>query len=621
MRLYEGTVEEFKQEVINNRIADIMEQSYTEQTGRKFSNKSEYNSWQNSLRVLKDALDFSGLLKNKIIVEYRLPYNERRIDVLLFGKGKDGIDKIVLIELKQWSNDNVSDSDVEGNIWLDSGKHAEHKEHPSLQVQGYVISLEDFLKVFSQKPEILLEGCAYCHNYSKKGYAVLLSDKFSLIIKKYPLFSKEDVSNFGEYLKERLAIDPGFDIFNRFVNSEVRPSKMLLEHLGKMINEQQIFNLIDSQIAAYNTIMDRAKKQATSREKTVIIVKGGPGTGKSVIALEVMAQLLRKKKEVFHATGSSAFTKTLRDILGKERTSVKDFFKFFYAFTKKGENEIDVLICDEAHRIRKDSNDWGVPAMYKSRNPQIDDLIRPAKMSVFFIDERQVVRPNEIGSVDLIKQSAKKLGVKDSEIFEFELKAQFRCSGSDSFLQWLENILDIRESENMVLSKEMMEFKIFDSPQSMYEAIKKKNQEKPNCARMVAGFCWPWHDPNSDGSLVKDVAIGDFKMPWENKKEAWKWARYESGMEQVGTVYTSQGFEFDYIGVIFANDLTYNPAKEVWESHLGNSYDNMAKRGNKRFTEHLKNVYRVLMSRAHKGCYVYFMDKATEDYFRSRIKL
>ena len=192
MRLYEGTVEEFKQEVIDNRIADIMKQSYIDQTGRRFGNESEYRSWQNSLRVLKDSLDFSGLLKNKIIIEYRLPYNERRIDVLLFGRGKDKVDKIVLIELKQWSNDNVLESDVEGNIWLNSGKHAEHKEHPSLQVEGYVIDLEDFLKVFSQKPELLLEGCSYCHNYSKKDNAVLLSDKFAVIVKKYPLFSKED---------------------------------------------------------------------------------------------------------------------------------------------------------------------------------------------------------------------------------------------------------------------------------------------------------------------------------------------------------------------------------------------------------------------------------------------
>lgn len=620
MRLYEGTVQQFKTEIINNRIADLLSESYYLQIKRKVS-PSEYASWNVSLRVLKDALDESGLLQNKIVVEYRLPYSERRIDVLLFGRGVDKIDKIVLIELKQWSNDKVDDCDIEGNVVVDYGKHREQQAHPSLQVEGYVIDLQDFMKVFSEKPQIDLEGCAYCHNYSKSGNSVLFSDKFLKPLKKYPLFSKEDTVIFGEYLKKRLLEDPGFEVFNRFIYSKIGPSKKLLDHTGTMIHKQQIFTLIDDQIAAYNAILDRAKKQAKSKEKSVVIVRGGPGTGKSVIALEVMGELLRMRKNVFHATGSSAFTKTLRHFIGKDRKSAEKLFKFFYAFTKAQDNEIDVIICDEAHRLRRDSNDYGVPSTYKSKMPQVDDLIRPARLSVFFIDEHQVVRPNEIGSVQLIKESAKKLGVKDSEIFEFDLKTQFRCSGSDSYLQWLENTLGIRESEMVTLNKETkMDFKVFDSPESLYEAIKEKNKDKPNCARIVAGFCWPWSKPNPDGSLVKDVKIGNFEMPWENKTEFWKWATDESGMDQVGTVYTSQGFEFDYIGIIFGKDLIYTKETKKWEAKPENSHDAFAKRGNDKFAEHLKNVYRVLMSRAHKGCYVYFMDKSTEEFFKSRIE-
>ena len=83
-----------------------------------------------------------------------------------------------------------------------------------------------------------------------------------------------------------------------------------------MINKQQIFNLIDDQIAAYNSIMHKAKKLSQTDTKSIVIVKGGPGTGKSVIALEVMGELMRKGKTVFHATGSSAFTNTLRKIVG-----------------------------------------------------------------------------------------------------------------------------------------------------------------------------------------------------------------------------------------------------------------------------------------------------------------
>jgi DUF2075 family protein len=617
MRLYEGSVGEFKQDVLNNEIADILKKNYLEKIKAKV-NEAEYRSWETSLRVLKDSLDTPKLIENKIVIEYRLPYSERRIDVILFGKSYENKDTVVIIELKQWSNISVKDSEIEGNLEVDYGSGIHQAAHPCLQVQGYVVDMKDFIKVFQETPNLDLFGCVYCHNYTRTEDSVLYQSKFQEPIKKYPLFSKQDVKKAGEYLIEKLSKSSGFEVFNRFINSPIGPSRKLLDHVGEMIGKQQVFNLIDDQITAYNTIMDRAKRQAKQHNKSVIIVKGGPGTGKSVIALEVMGELMRSNKTVFHATGSSAFTKTLRKIVGRR---AEKFYKFFFSFTKLKDNEIPVLICDEAHRIRKDSNDYGVPFLYKSKEPQIDDLIRPAKLSVFFIDEYQIVRPNEIGSVGLIKESAKKLGVLENNIFEFELKTQFRCSGSDTYLQWLENTLNIRESEIQLLTKDIgMEFKIFNSPAELQKAIYQKNKEKDNSARIVAGFCWPWSDPKPDGSLVNDVKIGEFEMPWENKKKAWLWATDDSGMEQVGTVYTSQGFEFDYIGVIFSNDLIYDKKQEKWISKPENSSDSMAKRGNDNFTQHLKNVYRVLMSRAHKGVYIYFMDDDTRNFFESRIK-
>ncbi len=616
MRLYEGTIESFRDDIIQNRIADIISKNYFDYYGKRV-NISEFNSWNISLNFLKNAFDFSELKDNKIVVEYELPYSTRRIDALLFGKDESNRDSIILIELKQWSNENVKDSEIEGNVIVNFGKFEIQHAHPSLQVQGYHFDLKDFVTVFEEKPEVFLNSCAYCHNYSRydKNNVLFLS-KFEKIIENYPLFAKEDIKDFGNFLKKRLQNGAGIEVFNRFINSPIHPSKKLLDHTKNMINKQQIFNLIDDQITAYNAIMHKAKKLADSDKKSVVIIKGGPGTGKSVIALEVMGELMRKGKTVFHATGSSAFTNTLRNILGSRSSK---FFKYFFSFTKYKENEIDVLICDEAHRIRRDSNDYGVPWKLRSKNPQIEDLIRPSKLSIFFIDEYQVVRPSEIGSVELIKDAAKKLG---AEIIEMpELKTQFRCGGSDSYLQWVENILGIRESEKQFLtSSDKMEFVIFDDSIKLKEAILEKNIQKKNSARIVAGFCWPWSKPNPDGSLVNDVVIGDFKMPWENKEEFWKWATHESGMEQVGTVYTAQGFEFDYIGVIFGNDLIYDKEKQIWVAKPENSHDSMAKRNNEKLAQHLKNIYRVLMSRAHKGCYIYFMDKGTEEFFRSRIK-
>lgn len=616
MRLYEGSIKEFRENVLNNEIADILKDNYQKKLNLKV-NEAEYRSWETSLRVIKDSVDSPSLMENKIVIEYQLPYTERRIDVILFGKSKDQKGSVVIIELKQWSNNSVKPSDIEGNLNVEYGSGVHQAPHPCLQVQGYVVDMLDFIKIFQETPKTNLYGCVYCHNYTRAKESILYNPSFSQVIDSYPLFAKQDVQELGEYLKSKLSGNSGIDVFNRFINSPIRPSKKLLEHAGRMINEQQVFNLIDDQIAAYNAIMDRAKKQAKQHGKSVIIVKGGPGTGKSVIALEVMGELMRRGKTVFHATGSSAFTKTLRKIMGKR---LEKFYKFFFNFTQFKENEIPVLICDEAHRIRKDSNNYGVPVAFKSKNPQIDDLIRPARLSVFFIDEMQVVRPNEIGNIDLIKKSAQKLGVDKSNIFEFELKTQFRCSGSDTYLQWLENVLDIRKSEIQFLTKNIgMEFKIFDDPNYLKKVIAEKNKEKENSARIVAGFCWPWSEPNKDGTLVNDVKIGNFAMPWEKKNEFWKWATDPTGMEQVGTVYTAQGFEFDYIGVIFGNDLVFNPKTNKWEAKAENSYDLQSKRNNENFTLHLKNVYRVLMSRAHKGVYVYFMNKETEKHFKQKI--
>jgi uncharacterized protein len=613
MRLYDGSISEFREDVTYNSLAEKLASAYKDHY-RHGASKGEIGSWQQSFNFLKNSFEVAGLSDQKIIIEYELPYSSRRIDVLLFGRSTAGEEGIVLVELKQWSNDGVTDSEAEGNVKVRFAPGIKEVPHPSWQVEGYHFDLQDFLHVFQDKPAPVLSSCAYCHNYARlKEPRVLFSPKFQSGLKKFPIFTKEDVEALGKYIQDRIASGPGAEVFNRFLRSTVRPSKKLLEHTGEMINQRQIFTLIDDQIAAFNAIMHRAKRLAKSQQKAVVIVKGGPGTGKSVIALEVMGGLLRMRKTVIHATGSSAFTNTLRKIVG---TRAKGLFKFFNSFIDAAENAFDVLIADEAHRIRETSNNMYTPREKKAKTPQIDELLKIARLCVFFIDEKQIVRPNEVGSIELIRDAAEKYGVKKEEIAEFELQTQFRCSGSDAYLQWLDNALGVRPSESPRFDKKM-EFRIFDNPGSMMEQVRTRNSEKKNSARIAAGFCWRWSKPNPDGSLVKDVVIGDFQMPWEKKDAFWKWATDDSGMEQVGTVYTAQGFEFDYIAVIFGNDLVYDFESAAWKAMPERSHDTQVKRNNPKLLEHLASVYRVLLSRAHKGVYVYFMDKDTEKYIRS----
>jgi len=369
--------------------------------------------------------------------------------------------------------------------------------------------------------------------------------------------------------------------------------------------------------------MASARKGIGDRRKTVIIIKGGPGTGKSVIAINLMADLLLAGYNAHYATGSKAFTETLRKIIGN-RGAIQ--FKYFNSYMTANPDAVDVLICDEAHRLRETSQNRYTPKTERTDIPQIQELISAARISVFFIDQDQVVRPEEIGSVRNIRQFSEK---NDCLLFEHELETQFRCGGSEAFVSWINNTLGIARTAHVLWTgEEEFEFKIFESPGSLEQAIRIKAQEGFS-ARMTAGFCWEWskHVPGCD--LNADVVIGDFRRPWNARHEAVKlprnvpkaqfWAHDPHGIDQIGCVYTAQGFEFDYVGVIVGNDIIYDFADGTWTGHPENSGDPVVRRAKGKFVDLVKNTYRVLLSRGLKGCYVYFLNPETEKFFRSRM--
>jgi hypothetical protein len=621
VRIYQDTTAKFIQDALNNKIADTIRLRFESYYGRK-ANPAEVVAWTNSLQFLKNAVEYSSPPDNMVALEYELPYTTERIDCLLFGRGDDGKDNVIVIELKQWSE--VKDCDIEDNVVTFVGGAERMVSHPSLQVRGYHYYLADFLEVFHQADSLGLSSCVYCHNYPRTDDAVLLLPKFKTLLEEFPVYTKDDFRALGDFLKSKIEKGNGHEVFGRFTASNIKPSKKLIELTSAMIADQRVFNLIDEQITANNTIIDRAKKCAKLKHKSVVIVRGGPGTGKSLIALNALAELIKKGIVVYHATGSKSFTETLRKVVGYRAGKL---FKYFNSFSAYKENDIDVLICDEAHRIRTSSNSRYTRAEKRSTLPQVDELIKVAKVSIFFIDDNQVVRPEEIGNSSLIREAAAKYG---ADTYDFELKSQFRCSGSDRYLNWLDNTLMIRETANKYLTKnEKMDFRIFDSASDLYAAIKEKNRAKANSARMAAGFCWPWSDPKPDGSLVEDVVIGDFRMPWEgrgNRKLAkgipywYQWAYDPNGVNQCGCIYTIQGFEFDYVGVIIGDDLVYEPLSDAWIGKRENSKDPQLKRATiADFTDYAKNIYRVLLTRGMQGCYVYFLDRNTREFFQSRI--
>lgn len=622
MRLYSGTSQQFIQDTIQNQITDKLKNTFFNYF-RFNPSPAEINSWRNSLRAVSQVFQYGNLLDHGILLEYQLPMTSRRLDCMICGKDKERKDNAVIIELKQWEKCDEAEGDNEVSTWVGGSKR--DLLHPSVQVGQYKTYLEDTHTAFHEgATPIHLNACTYLHNYNYYADDVIFSRKFLEALSQYPLFTADDVDKFKDYLSAKLITGSGIDVLKLVEQSKYRPSKKLMDHVGNIIKGKSEYILLDEQLVVYDAVFSCARKGFHDKQKIAIIIKGGPGTGKSVIAINLMADLLLNGYNAHYATGSRAFTQTLRKIIGT-RGSVQ--FNYFNSFSEEEKNAIDVLICDEAHRIRETSYSRFTPKADRSKLPQIAELLDVSKVAVFFIDDDQVVRPNEIGSSEYIRQNAEKGKYK---IFDYELEAQFRCNGSDAFVNWINNTLGIRRTANVIWDQHKeFDFKIFPSPIDLENAIKEKVKEGFT-ARMTAGFCWKWSDPDENGNLANDVVIGNFKRPWNAKPEARKlapgipkavhWAYDPNGIDQIGCIYTTQGFEFDYVGVIFGDDLVYDFDDQKWIGVRSKSGDNVVKRSGEKFAELVKNVYRVLLSRGMKGCYVYFINKDTEKFIKSRIE-
>jgi hypothetical protein len=547
-----------------------------------------------------------------------------RLDCMLCGRDAAAVDAAVIIELKQWDGCEESDADNLVVSWV--GGRQRDLPHPSVQVGRYQQYLEDGLEVFhTGESPVHLSACCYLHNYTFQSEDPILAPKFSDSLIRYPLFGADAADALTGYLAQRLSGGKGRTVLERVESAKCRPSRKLMAHVAQAIRERPPWILLDEQLVVFEKILAAARTSLSRPKKQAIIIRGGPGTGKSVIAINLLAELLKRSVNAHYATGSKAFTETLWKLLGNRS---KTLFKYFNSYGDAELGSVDVLICDEAHRIRETSANRFTKKHLRTTKPQVRELIEASKLTVFLVDDRQVVRPNEIGSSTYISEQARSLGCIVSD---YELEVQFRCAGSDGFVNWVNNTLGVQRTANVLWDgAEGFDFQIVESVWTLEESIREKAAQGMS-ARLAAGFCWPWSPPRDDGTLVDDVVIDEFRRPWDAKPGKWRlapgipsaslWATDPSGINQVGCVYNIQGFELDYIGVIWGKDLIYRFDQQGWIGDKKESSDSVVKRSKDRFVDLVKNTYRVLLSRGMKGCYVYFMDKETERFVRSRMEL
>ncbi len=621
MRAYASRGKNFITECQQNQIGDKLEAGYEAAFGAK-PNKREVASWTNSLRLLGFALIGAGLEDVGVLAEYKLHFTGKRLDCILCGHNKEGLPTAVVIELKQWETCKAADGPLEVIAFV--GGAERELLHPCEQARRYASILENSHEAFQtgDATRIRLVACAYLHNYLNANNDPIRDEKFSLLLEETPLFRADDVETFVDFLKRHVGYGDGLAVMSRVEKESYRPSKKLMAHVSGVISGTPEFLLLDEQQVAFDSVLTALKRGIHSRKKQVVIVRGGPGTGKSVLAINLLAALLEKNHTSHYVTGSKAFTETLRKIIG---TLGSELFTYSNNYMQAPHDSVDVLVVDEAHRIRDVSSNRFTKAAQKSGLKQVEELIRACRVSVFLIDDDQVVRPDEIGSVEYLRAYAKQA---DAHVLEYRLEGQYRCAGSENYLDWLSSVLGIRDDQAVELTDNSFEFAVFNSASELDRAIREKAAEGYS-ARMMAGFCWPWSDPDKDGKLVADVCVDGFARPWNAKSDAGRlakgipksnlWAYLPEGIEQVGCVYTAQGFEFDFAGVIVGEDLRWQPESKTWVGDKSKSYDAGVKRSKEALAQYLKNAYRVLLSRGMKGCYVHFVDKATEQYVLDRL--
>lgn len=622
MIIYEATKKKFMDHVTEDSIAVKIYESMVEKMGR--TSASEINSWNNSMNYMYKVLNTCEIPDDiTIAIEYKVPANGRRIDFILTGLDENNQNSVVIIELKQWQHISVVEH-KDGVVETYVGRGLREMTHPSYQALTYANLITEYNETVRNE-QISLYPCAYLHNYIQTNNDPLTDVLYEKYVTEAPVFTKGDALKLRGFISTYIKKTDHKKLLYLIEHGKIKPSKSLQDALLGMLDGNDEFMMIDEQKVVFETAIHMALKAHTSDKKQVLIVEGGPGTGKSVLGINLLVNLTSRDLLCKYVTKNSAprevYTKKLQK--NHKKAFIANMFKGSGVFYESINNELDVLIVDEAHRLNEKSG------LFKNKGEnQMKEIIHAAKFSVFFIDEYQKIAMHDVGNKEQIKNYALQYG---AEIVEMELESQFRCNGSDSYLAWLDDVLGIRDTANFEGFDIEYDFQIFDDPNELRNQIFEKNQ-LDNKARIVAGYCWDWKSDGKGNSNIHDISIDEhnFHMSW-NLNNTTTWAIDPESVEQAGCIHTSQGLEFNYVGVIIGDDLRYRNGELITDPFKRAKTDKSLSGFKKMYKEDrhkalkiadqiIKNTYRTLMTRGQKGCYIYCVDPGLKEYLTRRIQ-
>ncbi len=617
MIIYQQTKFQFLQDVLHDKIADYIHDGFQRTLHRKTS-PQELNSWRNSMMYMRSVLEDQEISEDcGIAIEYQIPQSSKRLDVLVSGRDDAGRENVVIIELKQWADVEATSKDAIVRTFL--GGTQRETAHPSYQAWSYASLLEHFNATITSD-DIGLYPCAYLHN-CLDGSAVL-DARYAEHLSRAPAFLRGEASNLREFIKRYVRQGDQADLLYRIENGKIRPSKMLVDSLACLLKGQPEFVLIDEQKVVYETAIGMALAATPSR-KQVLIVRGGPGTGKSVVAINLMVELTRRGQVVQYVSKNSAPREVYASKLAGtlKKTAIHNMFRGSGCFVEAQSGDFQTLVVDEAHRLNEKSG------LYSNMGEnQVKEIITASNCSVFFLDEDQKVTIRDIGTADEIRKHA---AASDASVVELELPSQFRCSGSDGYLAWLDDMLGIRSTANSKIHEIGFDIKVVDSASELRDWVFERNLIA-NKARLVAGYCWNWKSKKDP--YAKDIVFPgtDFAMQWNLTKDGNLWIIEPTSVNEVGCIHTCQGLELDYVGVLIGPDLFCRNG-EVHADYSKRAKSDKSIAGIKSIARKdpvaanviagsiIRNTYRTLMSRGMKACAVHCCDAELGDYIRRRL--
>ena len=614
MIIYENRLNHFIQDVALNNISDILAQNLrAKHIGG--GSPGEFNAWNNSLHFMKDVLQCPEIPADcKVAVEYNIPQTSKRVDFMILGADCENKDHIVIVELKQWAKVQKIDDWSKHSVLSDLHSH-QPTAHPSYQAFSYKSLILNYCDVQNISYDSL-SPCAYLHNMGENYRPVLEDQLYSDWIREAPVFLKGDVLKLRGFIQRYITARSSSD--NLLYNIDfgrLKPTKSLQDSLDSMLCGNEEFKMIDEQAVAYDYIMDAIRKSQKSGQKHVIIIQGGPGTGKSVLAINILVDCIRKLElNASYITKNSAprqcYTKLLSKGNARKEMDLKLAISSPFVLPNIPENGLDVGIFDEAHRMVKK------PYMYPGQD-MLRDAISAAKTSVFFVDDDQRITTKDIYTTDTIISYAKEKKAILHPEKPYVLSSQFRCNGSDGYVAVLDSILGLKKTANLLLETDSFDFRVYDSPQALKNALKFADSGH-NKSRMCAGYCYDWNVKHGRGDW--DVVIGDFKAKW-NLEQDKVFAVNPESFNEIGCIHTVQGMEFNYVGVIIGKDLIYRDGVVKTDQNAVSKDDKTSGirtcRDSFLADKLIRNTYKVLMTRGLKGCFVYCEDTALRDYLRS----